>query len=50
MSGLNSISESTGVSATADVIWEIFKNEEDSVMNFIRLGFAKNRYGPVDLV
>lgn len=48
MSGLNSISESTGVSATADVIWEIFKNEEDSVMNFIRLGFAKNRYGPVD--
>lgn len=48
MAGLNSVSESSGIAMTADVILEIFQNEEDQVGNFYRLGFAKNRYGPVN--
>lgn len=48
MAGLNSVSESSGIAMTADVILEIFQNEEDVVGNYYRLGFAKNRYGPVN--
>lgn len=49
MAGLNSVSESSGIAMTADVILEIFQNEEDTIGNFYRLGFAKNRYGPVNM-
>lgn len=47
--GLNSVSESSGTSMTADVILEIFENEEDTTLNYKRVGFAKNRYGPVNI-
>lgn len=43
---LNTISESIGLAATADVIVSIFQNEEDRELNIIRLGMMKNRYGP----
>lgn len=48
MAGLNSVSESSGISMTADVILEIFQNEEDQITNYFRVGFDKNRYGPVN--
>lgn len=47
--GLTSVSESSGIAMTADVIMEIYQNEEDQVTNYYRVGFAKNRYGPVNL-
>lgn len=43
---LNTISESIGLAATADVIVSIYQNEEDRELNIIRLGMMKNRYGP----
>lgn len=48
MAGLTAVSESSGTAMTADVIMELFQNEEDAVMSFMRVGFAKNRYGPVN--
>lgn len=48
MAGLNSVSESMGCAATADVMLEIFQNDEDSITNYFRVGFSKNRYGPVN--
>lgn len=48
MAGLNSVSESMGCAATADVMFEIFQNDEDSITNYFRVGFSKNRYGPVN--
>ena len=48
MAGLNAVSESIGIAATADVLLEIFQNEEDSLTNYFRVGFSKNRYGPVN--
>ena len=43
---LNTISESIGLAATADVIVSIYQNEEDRELGIIRLGMMKNRYGP----
>jgi replicative DNA helicase len=43
---LNTISESIGLAATADVIVSIYQNEEDQELSIIRLGMMKNRYGP----
>lgn len=48
MAGLNSVSESIGCAATADVMMEIFQNDEDIITNYFRVGFSKNRYGPVN--
>lgn len=42
---LNTISESIGLAATADVIVSIYQNDEDREMGIIRLGMMKNRYG-----
>jgi len=42
---LNTISESVGLAATADVIVSIFQTEEDRQLGIIRLGMMKNRYG-----
>lgn len=44
--GMEGLSESIGVAATADVILSIFQNEEDPELGIIRLGMMKNRYGP----
>jgi len=43
---LNTISESIGLAATADVIVSIFQNEEDRELETIRMGMMKNRFGP----
>lgn len=43
---LNTISESIGLAATADVIASIYQNEEDRELGVIRMGMMKNRYGP----
>ena len=43
---LNTISESIGLAATADVIVSIFQNEEDRESNIIKIGMMKNRFGP----
>lgn len=48
--GMEGLSESIGLAATADVILSIFQNEEDQEMNIIRLGMMKNRYGPRGMV
>lgn len=47
--GMNSVSESLGIAMTADVLLEIFQNDEDRAINIYRLGFVKNRYGPVGM-
>jgi hypothetical protein len=44
--GMETISESIGLAATADVIVSIYQNEEDRELGIIRLGMMKNRYGP----
>lgn len=44
--GMEGLSESIGLAATADVILSIFQNEEDMELGVIRLGMMKNRYGP----
>ena len=43
---LDTIGESIGLAATADVIVSIYQNEEDRELGIIRLGMMKNRYGP----
>lgn len=43
--GMETISESIGLAATADVIVSIFQNPEDQELGVIRLGMMKNRYG-----
>jgi replicative DNA helicase len=43
---LDTISESIGLAATADVIFTLFQSDEDRELNIIRYGSAKNRYGP----
>lgn len=48
--GLESISESIGLAATADVILMIFQSDEDRELCVIRYGLAKNRYGPKGMV
>jgi hypothetical protein len=42
---METISESIGLAATADVIVSIFQNPEDQELGVIRLGMMKNRYG-----
>lgn len=44
-SGLNAVSESSGISMTADVLWEILQNDEDKTLNQFRINFTANRYG-----
>lgn len=48
--GLDTISESIGLAATADVLVTIFQSDEDRELNIIRYGTAKNRYGMKGLV
>lgn len=48
--GMEGISESIGVAATADVIMSIFQTEEDMEMGLIRLGMMKNRFGPRGMI
>jgi replicative DNA helicase len=43
---MESLSESSGIAATADVIVSIFQQEEDVDMGYIRIGMMKNRFGP----
>jgi replicative DNA helicase len=44
---LTTISESLGLSMTADVMVSIFQSDEDRELGIIRLGMMKNRLGPV---
>lgn len=44
--GLESISESIGLAATADFIGIITQSDEDRELNVTRLNIAKNRFGP----
>ena len=43
--GVESISESIGLAATADCIMSIWQEEGDTELGVIRLGMVKNRYG-----
>lgn len=43
--GMEGISESVGLAATADIILSIFQNEEDQELGVVRLGMMKNRMG-----
>ena len=43
--GLDTVSESIGLAATADCIMSIWQEEEDAETNIIRLGMMKNRFG-----
>lgn len=44
--GLETISESTGLAATADAIFTIWQKDEDKELGVINLGVVKNRFGP----
>lgn len=44
--GLETISESTGLAATADAIFSIWQKDEDKELGIINLGIVKNRFGP----
>ena len=44
--GLESISESIGLAATADFIGIITQSDEDRELNITRMNIAKNRFGP----
>ena len=44
--GLETISESTGLAATADAIFSIWQNDEDKDMGIVNLGIVKSRFGP----
>jgi len=43
--GLNTISESMGLAATADVIMSIWQEDTDRELGVIKLGIMKNRFG-----
>ena len=43
--GVEHISESIGLAATADCIFSIWQDEGDNELGVIRLGMVKNRYG-----
>ena len=43
--GVENISESIGLAATADCIMSIWQEEEDNELGVLRLGMVKNRYG-----
>lgn len=47
--GIDTVSESIGLAATADVIVPIFQSDEDRELNIIRYCMGKNRYGPKGL-
>lgn len=44
--GLETISESTGLAATADTICTIWQKDEDKELGVVNLGVVKNRFGP----
>jgi replicative DNA helicase len=44
--GLSTISESTGLAATADAIFTIWQKDEDKELGVVNLGVVKNRFGP----
>jgi replicative DNA helicase len=44
--GMETISESTGLAATADAIFTIWQQDEDKELGIINLGVVKNRFGP----
>jgi replicative DNA helicase len=44
--GLETISESTGLAATADTICTIWQKDEDKELGVVNLGIVKNRFGP----
>lgn len=44
--GLDTISESIGLAATADAIFSLWQEEEDAELGIIKLGVMKNRFGP----
>ena len=44
--GLETISESTGLAATADAIFSIWQKDEDKELGIVNLGIVKNRFGP----
>ena len=48
--GMEGISESVGLAATADIILSIFQNEEDQELSVVRLGMMKNRMGPRGMI
>ena len=43
--GLDTISESIGMAATADCIFSIFQDEEDKELGIVKMGVMKNRFG-----
>ena len=43
--GIETIGESIGLAATADVIISIFQDEEDRELGCVKLGMMKNRFG-----
>jgi replicative DNA helicase len=43
--GLDTVSESIGLAATADCIFGIWQEDEDRELGIIRLGMMKNRFG-----
>lgn len=43
--GLETISESIGLAATADVIISVFQDDEDRELGVLKFGFMKNRFG-----
>ena len=44
--GMDTISESVGLAATADCIFSIWQEDEDRDLGRIQLGIMKNRFGP----
>lgn len=44
--GLETISESTGLAATADAIFTIWQKDDDKELGVVNLGIVKNRFGP----
>ena len=44
--GMESIAESIGLAATADIICSIWQESEDKELGVINMGMQKNRFGP----
>jgi len=44
--GMDTISESVGLAATADCIFSIWQEDEDRDLGRIQVGLMKNRFGP----
>ena len=43
--GLDTISESIGMAATADCIFSIYQDDEDKELGIVKMGMMKNRFG-----